>query len=82
MPPIEERSVRRGARRTSSMSSSPHSRDCTSAITCLAASERRPENVLADELYAEMSEKGVPLRERPNWIMSRMSGGEPLSKWL
>ena len=48
----------------------------------LVNTRRRPANVLADELYEEAREKGVPISEWPNWVVHRMSGGEPLSRWL
>ena len=48
----------------------------------LLNTKRRPENVLVQELYDEIQAKDVPVSEWPNWIMMRMSGGEPLSKWL
>jgi len=51
-------------------------------VKLLLNTKRRPENVLSDELFSEMSDKGVPLKEWPNWVMTRMSGGDPLSKWL
>ena len=43
----------------------------------LVNTRRRPANVLADELYEEAREKGVPISEWPNWVVHRMSGGEP-----
>ena len=48
----------------------------------LLNTRRRPENVLVQELYDEIRYKDVPIKEWPNWIMMRMSGGEPLSAWL
>lgn len=48
----------------------------------LLNTKRRPANVLVSELYEEIVAKEVPLNEWPNWIVMRMSGGEPLSGWL
>ena len=48
----------------------------------LVNTRKRPANVLADELYDEAREKDVPISEWPNWVVHRMSGGEPLSRWL
>lgn len=45
----------------------------------LLNTRRRPENVLVSELYEEAIAKEVPIPEWPNWIMMRMSQGEPLS---
>jgi hypothetical protein len=38
--------------------------------------------VLVSDLYDEIKSKDVPVSEWPNWVMTRMSGGEPLSRWL
>ena len=51
-------------------------------VKLLLNTRKSPENVLVQELFSEMSSKEVPLREWPNWVMTRMSGGEPLSAWL
>ena len=51
-------------------------------VKLLLNTRKSPENVLTQELYAEMTAKEVPIREWPSWVMVRMSGGEPLSAWL
>ena len=48
----------------------------------LLNTRRRPENVLVADLYEEATIKGVPITEWPNFVVMRMSGGEPLSAWL
>ena len=48
----------------------------------LLNTRRRPENFIASELYEEIVMKNVPIAEWPNYVVSRMSGGEPLSAWL
>ena len=48
----------------------------------LLKTKSRFSNVIVTELYDELRAKEVPISEWPNWIMMRMSGGEPLSAWL
>ena len=48
----------------------------------LLNTKQRPANVLPSELWEEINGKAVPLNEWPNWVVMRMSGGEPLSAWL
>jgi hypothetical protein len=55
---------------------------CLLAKLLLLNTRRHPENVLVSELYEEAYGKDVPVGEWPNWIMMRMSAGEPLSSWL
>ena len=48
----------------------------------LVNTRQAPANVLVAELYEELQRKEVPPAEWPNWIVTRMSGGRPLSAWL